>query len=118
MSNFRCLILIERDVDPDYRDEVSKVLVKAGCLYAMSWGRDCAEWDDSVDWAYILHYHPGPYPDDRSVLTTWHDGWTLEETLEYAKTVENHDIPAEDILILDFSELKRETQIRLMYDAT
>ncbi|MGB0506927.1 MAG: DUF7684 family protein, partial [Pikeienuella sp.] len=43
---FKCLILIEREVDDVYRNMVSKQIVEAGCIWSLSWGIDCVLWDD------------------------------------------------------------------------
>ncbi|QDL91144.1 hypothetical protein FDP22_04725 [Paroceanicella profunda] len=110
------MILIEREVGGDYRDEVSKALVKAGCLYSLAWGIDCAAWDDSVDWAFLAAYDFGKYPENKFVMTTWHDDETLEEVVEFSKhCADNSNIKLEDILVLDFSHHERSQLIEKLY---
>ena len=70
MTKFKCLILIERDVSNDYRNEVSATLVSAGCLFALAWGLDCSAWDDAVDWAFLEHYDYGEYPEDTRKISS------------------------------------------------
>ncbi|WP_281859691.1 DUF7684 family protein [Litoreibacter halocynthiae] len=119
MTKFKCLILIEREVGGDYRNEVSKTLVKAGCLYSLAWGTDCSAWDDSVDWAFLELYDFGDYPEDKFVMTTWHDEETLEETIEFAKhCTEYSDVTLDDIIVLDFAGQERGELIEQLYSAT
>ncbi|MGC1497549.1 MAG: hypothetical protein WA790_17230 [Sulfitobacter sp.] len=107
-SRFKCLILIERDVNDSYRNDVSDTLVKNGCLYMMAWGLDCSLWDDSVDWAFLALYEYGAYPEDQFVMTTWHENDTLQEMLEFAKVCSDHsDVDLQDILVLDFGSHER-----------
>lgn len=115
MSKFKCLILVERDVGAGYRNEVSKALVEAGCLYTMSWGLECSAWDDSVDWAF-LESKSVDCPDEDYVMTTWHDDDSLEEVVEYAKTCSDHSpVQLDDILVLDFAKEERGALIERLY---
>ena len=116
MTKFKCLILIERDVSGDYRDEVSKALVEAGCLHTLAWGIDCSAWDDSVDWAFLEFHDVNDCPEDQFVMTTWHTDETLEEIVEFAKhCTEYSDVRLDDILILDFADQERGEFIEKLY---
>lgn len=116
LTKFKCLILIERDVGNDYRNEVSEVLVKAGCLYTLAWGLDCSEWEESVDWAFLEHYDYGEYPKDKFVTTTTHDDETLEETVHFARHCTRHsDVQLDDILVLDFAKRERGDFVKSLY---
>ncbi|MGD1924930.1 MAG: hypothetical protein ACFB03_12195 [Paracoccaceae bacterium] len=118
MTKFKCLILIEREVGGDYRYEVCKALVKAGCLYALAWGIDCSAWDDSVDWAFLEAHNFGDYPEDKFVRTTWHEGETLEEVVEFARHCTDHsEVKLEDVLVLDFVHHERSGLIKKLYFA-
>lgn len=118
MNKFKCLILIEREIGADYRYEVSKALVKAGCLYSLAWGIDCSAWDDSVDWAF-LEARDVDCPDEEFVRTTWHDDETLEETVEFARHCTDHSaVKLDDILVLHFSNEDRGEFIENLYFRT
>ncbi|WP_165390264.1 hypothetical protein [Thalassococcus sp. S3] len=118
MTEFKCLVLIEREISNDYRNEVSAALVAAGCLYAVAWGLDCSMWDDAVDWAFLEHYNYGEQPEDRFVMTTWHDNETLEETVVFAKNCTKYsDVKLENILILDFTQQERCDFIEKLYSS-
>ena len=116
MTKFKCLILIERKVSHEYQWEVSKALIEAGCLYSLAWGIDCTTWDDSVDWAFLEHYGYGEYPEDKHVMTTWHENDTLQETIEFAKSCTQYsDVKLDDILVLDFRAEQRASSIEELY---
>lgn len=118
MAEFKCLILIEREVGGDYRNEVSKALVKAGCLFSLAWGIDCSAWDDSCDWAFLEVYDFSDFPEKKFVMTTWHEDETLEEVVEFAKHCTDYsEVNIEDILVLDFSHHERSQLIEKLYFA-
>jgi len=57
--------------------------VAAGCRYAMGYGLNAGSWDTAVDVAFIHsdpNFHP---PDDRFVMTTWHDDDTPEDVASW-----------------------------------
>ena len=116
ITKFKCLILIEREVSREFQWEVSKTLVEAGCLFSLAWGIDCTSWDDSVDWAFLEYYGYGEYPEDKFVMTTWHENETLEETIKFAKTCTDYsDVKLDEILVLDFGTQERERLIEELY---
>ena len=116
MTRFKCLILIEREISGDYRYEVSKALVKAGCLYSLAWGIDCSAWDDSVDWAFLERHDFSDCPEEQDVTTTWHNDETLEETVKFAKhCTEYSSVKLDDILVLDFAHQERGEFIEKLY---
>ncbi|MFZ1702214.1 MAG: hypothetical protein WBO10_12825 [Pyrinomonadaceae bacterium] len=62
---------------------VSKRLVASRCRYAVCMGYESSTWDDSIDYAYIEsdpNYEP---PDDRFIMTTWHDGEPIEDVVNF-----------------------------------
>lgn len=117
MTAFKCLILIEREVGENYRHDVSKSLIEAGCLYSLAWGQDCTLWDDSVDWAFLERHNYEDVPEEKFVMTTFHSNETLEEVIEFTKRcTEYSPVDLEDILILDFAAKERETAIKQLFD--
>ncbi|GFE63479.1 DUF7684 family protein [Litoreibacter roseus] len=116
MIKFKCLILMEREVGGGYRNEVSKALVEAGCLFSLAWGMDCSVWDDSVDWAFLEAHNFGDYPEDEFVMTTWHEDEALEEVVGFAKHCTDYsEVKLEDILVLDFAHHERSELIEKLY---
>ncbi|MCA0872626.1 hypothetical protein LCL97_17465 [Seohaeicola saemankumensis] len=116
MTRFKCLILVEREVGGDYRQEVSKALVRAGCLFSLAWGIECFAWNDSVDGAFLEYHDHGDYPEEQTVITTWHDDETLEEVVEFARNCTDHSkVKLADILVLDFAYQERGKLIEQLY---
>jgi len=90
LAPFRAVVIVEEDVSAEWRTDVSDWLVRSGCLYMMAWGRDCSLWDDAVDWANIDHFLFKDIPEDRFVVTTWHDGDPLDEVFSFCKRLAIH----------------------------
>lgn len=53
---FKAIVIVEELVSNTWRNQISVALVRSGCRFMMAWGRDCALWDDSVDWANALRH--------------------------------------------------------------
>ena len=81
---FRAVLIAEQAVDDAWRHEVATWLVEGGCLYFVAWGESCEAWHDSVDWAVLERFDFGDIPDDRFVMTTWHENEPLSEALWFA----------------------------------
>lgn len=87
---FKTVVIVEATVTADWREKVSTWLVKNGCLYMMAWGQDCSLWDDSVDHANLDDFEYGDIPDDRFVMTTWHDNEPLQEVFWFCEHTAKH----------------------------
>jgi len=70
---FRAVVILETQPSQEWETEATKWLVAEGCLYMMAWGDGCSRWHDSVDWASLEEFDFGEIPDDRFVMTTWHE---------------------------------------------
>ena len=90
LAPFRAVVLIEGAVSSDWRADVSDWLVRSGCLYMMAGGLDCGLWDDSVDAANIEAFDFKEIPENRFVITTWHDDSPLSETFDFCKRLAVH----------------------------
>ena len=90
LAPFRAVVIVEGEVSVEWRTDVSDWLVHSGCLYMMAWGQDCSLWDDSVDWANMDHFPFEAIPEDRFVVTTWHDGDPLDEVFHFCKHLAIH----------------------------
>jgi hypothetical protein len=113
---FRAVVSLDADYSRKWQDEVAKWLVGSGCLYMMAWGANCAEFHDTVDWANIDQFAPNEVPDDRLVMTTWHDKETLEDVLWFAQTSAHHgDVDLDNTLIVDVRGGDRKAEILRMY---
>lgn len=56
----------------------------------VAWGIDCKAWHDSVDDANRDAFDFGHIPEDRFVITTWHNREPLSEALWFAGFCANH----------------------------
>lgn len=90
LGPFRAVVVVDAEVTSEWRSLVSDWLVRSGCLYLMAWGNNCSSWDDSVDEANIDQFFPAESPDDRFVMTTWHEGESLEDVFWFAKNCAIH----------------------------
>lgn len=90
LEPFKAIVIIEDRVTGEWQKAVSTWLVRSGCLFMMAWGEDCSSWDDSVDYANLEEFDFREIPEDRFVMTTWHDSQTLPEVFEFAKVHARH----------------------------
>ncbi|MBU2041960.1 MAG: hypothetical protein KKA37_08130 [Alphaproteobacteria bacterium] len=110
------MLLLGENVSVDWQTLVSNWLVRSGCLYMMAWGVACGSWDDSVDWAFLEATGYEEVPDDQFVMTTWHDGESLPETILFAIQDAWHPtVSLKDIVIVDIRAESREGEIMEAY---
>ena len=113
---FRAVVIVEEDVSADWRAKLSEWLVESGCLYMLAWGDGCSDWDDSVDWVNLDKFDFAEIPDEKFVMTTWHENESLEEIFWFAKHSATH--PTENLdstLLLHISNANRESQLIEQY---
>ncbi len=114
----RMVVVVEAEVSPKWRVLVSDWIAKSGCLYMMAWGRDCSLWDDSVDMANIEAFDFGEIPEDKFIMTTWHDDEPLSEVFWYAKNNAPHSfVELEGTVLLHISAERRERELLDAYAA-
>ncbi len=83
----------------------------------MAWGIDCSLWDESIDEAVYEKFGEN-IPEERFVLTTWHENQPIEDVLFYAKfnaMISYADVELEDLLIIDLGMKDREAEIWDLY---
>ncbi|WP_420479532.1 DUF7684 family protein [Brevundimonas sp. FT23028] len=101
---FKAVVVIEQETPQDWRDRIGDWLVRSGCLFMMAWGRDASAWHDSVDWALLTLHDFGDIPDDKHVLTTWHDDEPLAEVFWFSGYGAWHDAaPGMGVWIIDIN---------------
>ena len=84
----------------------------------LAWGRDCSSWDDSVDYANLEEFNYGDIPDERHVMTTWHDNWSLSEVFEFAKNDArpmSDNVELKGTLLLHISTVDKQQQYELLF---
>jgi hypothetical protein len=116
---FRAVVIVEATVTPEWRAKASDWLVSAGCLYMMAWGAECSFWDDSVDWANIEQNSHGEIPEDRFVMTTWHEDEMLNEVFWQSKNCAfQSTIDIDNTLLLHIStQCTKEAMLRAYAEA-
>lgn len=115
---FKAVLVLEQAVAGDWQDHVSEWLVRSGCLYMMAWGVECSSWDDSVDWANLRVVASEEIPDDRFVMTTWHQDEPLAEVFWFSGFTAHHPTVALDqTVIIDIGPVNREADILYAYEA-
>jgi hypothetical protein len=102
---FKVIVLADHAVTPEWQDKVSNHLVDAGCLYMMAWGVDCSAWDDAFDWANIMKFIGEEIPEDKFLITTWHDDETVDEVFYFCKFIAKHPtVDLNSVLVFHISQ--------------
>ena len=105
-------MLVEQDVTEEWRAEVSEWIVASGCLYMMAWGRDCSQWDDSVDIANLQEFEFGDILDEQFVMTTWHENDPLSEVFWFSHNCADHPVvDLSETMILHIAAQPRQDEI-------
>ncbi len=111
MEPFRSVVIVEETVTPEWQGKVSDWLVNSGCLYMMAWGENCNSWDDSVDHSNMEEFNYGYIPEEKFVMTTWHDKEPLKEVFWFSKHSAIHpSVKIKNILILHISKTDKEKE--------
>ncbi|PDH65264.1 MAG: hypothetical protein CNE89_12075 [Sphingomonadaceae bacterium MED-G03] len=112
----RAILIAERPVSQAWRDEVAAWLVQVGCLYFIAWGTDCEAWHDAVDWVVLQRFDFGEIPDDKFVMTTWHDEEPLSEALWFAGHCASHsEFELTETVIVHVSPHERRAKLLALY---
>ncbi|MEZ4698659.1 MAG: hypothetical protein R2832_19730 [Rhodothermales bacterium] len=80
---FPCLVLAGDRTSVEIKKAVAKRLIDAGCRFVVCAGVDCMAWHDEADDYAIELETSGELPGDDVVLTTWHDGESVEKIALY-----------------------------------
>lgn len=84
----------------------------------MAWGTDCSQWDDSVDMAILEEFDFGEIPDDRFVMTTWHDKESMNHFFWFAGQVHQFSTsPLDRTILIHVSEHPREAELLAAFNA-
>jgi len=113
---FQAVVIAETPCSPGWQALVSQWLVRSGCLYMMAWGPECSSWDDSVDVANLEEFGYGEIPDDRFVMTTWHESEPVQEVFWFSKHSAHHPaMPLRSTVLLHISEQDKEREFLSLY---
>lgn len=78
-------------ITPEQQANISEQLVERDCRYMLAWGFNAISWDTSVDIAFINTDPDFSPPEDRHVMTTWHDDESIDDVVWFALTNTNFD---------------------------
>ena len=88
-------------IPPEVQSSLADQIVATGCRYACCSGVACSSWDDAIDWAFIATDPNDQPPDERFVMTTWHEGESLSDVVWFAlNNTSFDDFMAERFLIV------------------
>jgi hypothetical protein len=109
---FLAIMIAEEPVSNAWRNQISSWLIASNCLYFVAWGIECEDWHDCVDWANLEAHDFGDIPDDRFVMTTWHDKESLSEALWFAGNCASHpDVALDKAVILHVAQHEQRVRI-------
>lgn len=117
---FGAIVAIETEVTGEWQRKVSKWLVDSGCLFMLAGGLDCSSWDDSVDYANLEAFDYGDIPDERSVMTTWHENQSLSDVMNFAKhnmRPMSEKVELKETVLLHISPTDKRQQFEGLYAA-
>ena len=99
------LVVNDTTITPNEQAHTSDQLVGSSCRYAVCTGHQCSSWDDSIDMAFIESDPNFDPPDERFVMTTWHEDEPIEDLVEYLRwsTVFDDFVP-KNFLVLFLGE--------------
>jgi len=105
---YQAVLIADEEASQDWRNGVASWLVRSGCLYFIAWGMACEAWHDTVDWTVLEACDFADIPDDRFVMTTWHDKELLPEALWFAGNAASHpDVNLTRTLIVHVARIAR-----------
>lgn len=117
LAPLRAVVIIEASVTPKWQARVSTWLIASGCLYMMAWGIDPSSWDTTVDLANLEAYDFDEIPDDKFVMTTWHDDEALTEVFWFAKNLAYHPtVTLPNTLLLHIAAYPQESALVANYN--
>jgi hypothetical protein len=108
---FKAVLVIDEEVTPEWQAEVSGWLVGSGCLYMMAWGEKCSEWDSSVDDANLQMFDYGEIPEEKFVMTTWHENSSLQEAFWFCERCAMHPSIDLQTYIIHIGHADRATEL-------
>jgi hypothetical protein len=87
---FRCVLVAQTETARDWHSTLCEWLFISGCRYLVAWGDQCEEWHDTMDAVNIAAFPGGEIPDDKFVMTTWHDAEPMREAFWFSRSLATH----------------------------
>jgi hypothetical protein len=117
LGEFKVAIVLREPVSRNWQFDVSKWLVGCGCKYGCSWGVNCSDWDDSIDYAAIDASGSGIIGNDELIMTTWHENESMSEFFDFVKRFAVHpNFNLGCLLILEISNSPNRINVMKTYE--
>jgi len=114
----RFLLIAEETTSQQYKESIAKALVRGNCLYFLAWGSESEAWHDAVDAANYELFESKSIPDERLIVTTWHDDEPLSEVFLFAKKNAFHpEVELQRTVLLHVSHVPQERKFLGEYAA-
>jgi hypothetical protein len=112
----KVILLADKSVPDEWMHELCAKIADTACYYFMSWGTNCEEWHDFVDEAHLAFHNYGDIPDEKHMMTTWHDNEPMRDIFWFCKTCAHHlvhELPS--TLIIHITDTAKEEEIKRAY---
>ena len=73
------LVISTGSITKEQRERIASDVVTSRCQYALTYGNDCQAWHDAIDLAGV----DAGGPEDRFLMTTWHDDEPIEDVVDF-----------------------------------
>jgi hypothetical protein len=114
----RVVLVAEITTSQAYKETIAKELAQGNCLYFMAWGSESEAWHDAVDMANIEQFDFLDIPQERFIMTTWHEDEPLSEVLCFCKNSAFHAlVELKHTVLLHVSPEPREQDLLEQYAA-
>ncbi len=116
-SPFKCLVIVEREVSNNVRNQICETLADAGCLWLHAHGNEATIWDDVMSETNIEEVGFGKeIPPEKFIMTTWSTNQTLQKAFWEMKYLEMHgSVKLKKLLVLDLGEKYRRLEMAALY---
>lgn len=115
LRQFKTVVVADADVRQTMMWDVSRWLIASGCLYALAWGKDSAQWREALEDAALEAVDYEDVPEERRVQLTAHEDDDLEEVFWFARHRAAHPADLQDTLILHIADTPRREELEAQY---
>jgi hypothetical protein len=108
-EDIKCVVWSNTQMGHPWRNQVAARLVADRVRFMLAGGVAGTLWDDAVDWADIGRFPDFETPDERFVMTTWHDDQSFANVLWQANfTATFDDLWFDQLLVVWLGPLEPE----------
>lgn len=115
LSSFKAVVIVEAEVLQTMMWDISRWLVDSGCLYALVWGADAAEWREAIEDASLEAVDYEEVAEERRLLVTSHEDDDLDEVFWFARHRAAHPADLKQTLLLHLADTPRRDALEAQY---